>query len=93
MGVSFKIEENVGPVISNVIRSLEDVNKLHDFDPEHDVDFPYDGIRATLEKLDDKVPLIGFSGGPFTLAGYMIEGAPSRELERTKTMIYTNPEA
>ena len=52
-----------------------------------------DGIDATIAKLDDKVPLIGFSGAPFTLAGYMVEGKPSRELERTKEMMYRQPEA
>ena len=54
--------------------------------------YVFDGIEATLQKLDDTVPLIGFSGAPFTLAGYMIEGRPSRDLERTKPMMYLEPE-
>lgn len=92
MGVRFKIEENVGPVVSNPVRTSEDVASLSDLSPEEDVGYVLDGIDATLQKLDDSVPLIGFSGAPFTLAGYMIEGRPSRDLELTKRMMYREPE-
>jgi uroporphyrinogen decarboxylase len=51
-----------------------------------------DGIDETIRKLDGRVPLIGFSGAPFTLAAYMIEGGPSRDLERTKAMMFSNPD-
>jgi len=92
MGVQFKIEENVGPIVTNPIRTLDDVNSLRSLSPEEDVGYIFDGIDATLQKLDDAVPLIGFSGAPFTLAGYMIEGRPSRDLELTKQMMYREPE-
>ena len=92
MGVQFKIEENVGPIVSNPIRTLDDVNSLKSLSPDEDVGYVFDGIEATLQKLDDSVPLIGFSGAPFTLAGYMIEGRPSRDLETTKQMMYREPE-
>jgi len=92
MGVEFKIEENVGPIVTNPIRTLDDVNSLKRLSPEEDVGYIFDGIEATLQKLDDAVPLIGFSGAPFTLAGYMIEGRPSRDLEKTKQMMYREPE-
>lgn len=92
MGIRFRIEENIGPIVENSIRSLDDVTVLRDFDPERDASFVYDGIEATISKLNDSVPLIGFSGAPFTLAGYIIEGAPSRELERTRALIYSQPE-
>ena len=92
IGVKFKIEENVGPVVSNPIRSLEDVIALGNLDSEQDIPYVLDGVRSTVAKLDDAVPLIGFSGAPFTLAAYMIEGGPSRNLEKTKTMIYSRPE-
>src|SRR5439155_20370898 len=62
------------------------------FEPETDVGYFFDAIDATLAKLNG-TPLIGFSGAPFTLAGYMIEDAPSRELGRTKEMMYRKPEA
>ncbi len=92
LGVEFKIQENVGPVVSNPIHSLDDVDALETLEPEDDMPYLCEGIAATLEKLDGVVPLIGFSGAPFTLAGYMIEGGPSRNLEKTKTMMYSNPE-
>ncbi len=92
MGVRFKIEENVGPIVMNPVRTLDDVNSLKSLSPEEDVGYIFDGIDATLQKLDDTVPLIGFSGAPFTLAGYMIEGRPSRDLETTKRMMYREPE-
>jgi len=92
MGVEFKIEENVGPIVTNPIRTLNDVDSLDSLSPEEDVGYIFDGIEATLQKLDDAVPLIGFSGAPFTLAGYMIEGRPSRDLEKTKQMMYREPE-
>jgi uroporphyrinogen decarboxylase len=92
MGVEFKIEENVGPIVTNPTRTLDDVSSLRTLSPEEDVGYVFDGIEATLQKLDDSVPLIGFSGAPFTLAGYMIEGRPSRDLELTKQMMYREPE-
>lgn len=92
MGVSFKIEENVGPVISNPIRGLDDAEALRKVSPESDLPYVYDGIDATIAKLDGRVPLIGFSGAPFTLAAYMIEGGPNRELAKTKSMMYSQPE-
>lgn len=92
MGVEFKIEENVGPIVTNPIRTLDDVDSLKTLSPEEDVGYIFDGIEATLQRLDDAVPLIGFSGAPFTLAGYMIEGRPSRDLEKTKQMMYREPD-
>lgn len=92
MGVQFTIEENVGPVVKNPIRTLDDVNSLETPDLEQDVGYIFDGIDATLQKLDGAVPLIGFAGAPFTLAGYMVEGRPGRELERTKEMMNREPE-
>ncbi len=92
MGVKFRIEENVGPVVTSPIRSLEDISELKAFDSERDSSDVFDGIEETVRKLDD-TPLIGFSGAPFTLAGYIVEGRPSRELEKTKAMMYGDPDA
>ena len=63
---------NVGPVIDNPIRTIQDIENLGEIDPEEDVDFVLDTIRLLRTQLN--VPLIGFSGAPFTLASYMIEG-------------------
>lgn len=91
MGIEFRIEENIGPIVTNPVRTIDDIDSLKQLDPEADVGYVFDGIDATLEKLNDSVPLIGFSGAPFTLAGYMIEGKPSRDLELTKQMMYREP--
>ncbi|MBI3858988.1 MAG: uroporphyrinogen decarboxylase [Thaumarchaeota archaeon] len=92
MGVKFRIEEDVGPVVSGPIRTPDDVSQLKDFDSRSDAVEVYEGIDETVRKLDG-TPLIGFSGAPFTLAGYVVEGAPSRELERTKMMMYDDPDS
>ncbi len=92
IGVDFRIEENVGPVVSNPITSKKDVAALGRLDPEGDLPYVYDGIDMAIQKLDGRTPLIGFSGAPFTLAAYMIEGGPSRDLSRTKSLMYSDPE-
>jgi uroporphyrinogen decarboxylase len=91
IGVDFTIKEGVGPVISNPIRTSEDVERLRRFDPKADLRSVFDGIDQTIRKLDGRVPLIGFSGAPFTLAAYMIEGGPSKDLEKTKALMYSDP--
>ena len=72
MGIEFRIEEGVGPIVEKPIRSLEDTNRLRKAEPKDDVDFVYDGIDATISKLEHAIPLIGFSGAPFTLAGALL---------------------
>ncbi|NIK12642.1 uroporphyrinogen decarboxylase [Alkalibacillus sp. S2W] len=91
MGVDVEIKKGVGPVIYNPIQSKMDVDKLDDLNPEEDVSYVLETIRIlTEEKLN--VPLIGFSGAPFTLASYMIEGGPSKQYNKTKAMMYGDPE-
>ena len=73
IGVDVDIKSGIGPVISNPIKSVQDVEKLSQIDPKRDVPYVLDTIKLlTEEKLN--VPLIGFTGAPFTLASYMIEG-------------------
>jgi uroporphyrinogen decarboxylase len=90
MGAPFEIQENVGPVIARPIRTPEDVATLHAFEPEEGLGYVLETIRSLRQEL--AVPLIGFTGAPFTLASYLIEGGPSRNLKRTKTMMYAEPE-
>lgn len=92
MGVEFKILEDIGPVVSNPVRGLSDVERLRDPESEADLPFVYEGIDRAIQKLDGRTPLIGFSGAPFTLAAYMIEGGPSRELAKTRAMMYSDAE-
>lgn len=92
IGVDVEIKSGIGPVISNPIRSLHDVEKLGMIHPEEDVPYVIDTIKLlTEEQLS--VPLIGFAGAPFTLASYMIEGGPSKNYNKTKAFMYTEPKA
>jgi uroporphyrinogen decarboxylase len=92
IGVQFRIEDNVGPVISNPIAGPADVERLGDFEPEEHVGYVLETVRRAVQKLGD-VPLVGFSGAPFTLASYLIEGSPSRDFQKTKKLMYGHPEA
>ncbi|MGM0876241.1 MAG: uroporphyrinogen decarboxylase [Bacillota bacterium] len=92
IGVNVEIKSGIGPVIDDPIRSLQDVEKLGEIDPESDVPYVLDTIKLlTKEQLD--VPLIGFTGAPFTLASYMIEGGPSKNYNKTKAFMYSEPKA
>ncbi|HHC5864233.1 TPA: uroporphyrinogen decarboxylase [Staphylococcus aureus] len=87
IGVDVEIKSGIGPVIHNPIKTIQDVEKLSQIDPERDVPYVLDTIKLlTEEKLN--VPLIGFTGAPFTLASYMIEGGPSKNYNFTKAMMY-----
>ncbi len=92
MGANLEYQKTGGPKIHNPIRTAEAVEALKTLDPAVDTPFVGEGIKKTKELLKDKVPLIGFSGAPFTLASYMIEGGGSRNYENTKAMMYNNPD-
>ena len=92
IGVQVDIKSGIGPVIDNPIQSLADVEKLGELNPEEDVPYILETIKLlTEEQLS--VPLIGFSGAPFTIASYMIEGGPSKNYTKTKAFMYTEPKA
>ncbi len=92
MGVALRIEPEVGPIIDNPIRSRADVDALLPFDPGG-VSFTLDAIRQVRAELDGRAGVIGFSGAPFTLACYLIEGRPSRDYATAKAFMYREPEA
>ncbi|GEN85659.1 uroporphyrinogen decarboxylase [Oceanobacillus sp. FSL W8-0428] len=90
IGVDVEIKSGIGPVIEKPIQTIQDVEKLGEINPSSDVPYVLDTIRLlTEEQLD--VPLIGFSGAPFTLASYMIEGGPSKNYTKTKALMYREP--
>lgn len=92
IGVDVEIKSGIGPVIDNPIRSAADVERLGEIDPESDVPYVLDTIKLlTQEQLT--VPLIGFAGAPFTMASYMIEGGPSKNYNKTKSFMYSEPKA
>jgi len=90
MGVSFTLKENVGPVITQPLRTEADIAALRVMEPHADLPFVGESIRILRREL--KVPLIGFAGAPFTLAAYLIEGGPSRDYSRVRAMIYREPQ-
>ena len=92
MGVGLRIEPEVGPIIDKPIRSAADVAALRPFDPAA-VSFTLDAIRLVRRELDGKAGVIGFSGAPFTLACYLIEGRPSRDYAIAKAFMYGEPAA
>ncbi|MFZ4451872.1 uroporphyrinogen decarboxylase [Salibacterium aidingense] len=91
LGVELDIKPGVGPVIHNPIKRKEDVDKLGVLEPEQEIPFVLDTIRLLREQLH--VPLISFSGAPFTLASYMIEGGPSKNYYNTKAFMHSQPQA
>jgi uroporphyrinogen decarboxylase len=91
IGLELDIVENVGPVIAAPIRSPADVACIRPLELS-DVGFVADDILCTLAQLEGDVPLIGFSGAPFTLASYLVEGKRSRDFRHTKQMMYSRPD-
>ncbi len=92
MGVDVELVENVGPVVARPIASLDEVERLAVPDPEDSVPSILEAVRLVREDLPADVAVIGFAGGPFTVAGYLIEGKPTREFAKTKRCMYSAPE-
>ena len=93
MGADFEFLEKQGPVITNPLRSTGDIESLRIADPQECLGYVLESIRRVRIELDDKLPLIGFAGAPFTLAGYMVEGGSSTSYTRTKQLMYHEPGA
>ncbi|MFN2626065.1 MAG: uroporphyrinogen decarboxylase [Mycobacteriales bacterium] len=91
VGIALDIQPGVGPVIDEPFRRVADVDRLHALDPEADVPYVLEAVRALRKEL--AIPLIGFAGAPFTLASYLIEGGPSKTYARTKAFMYAEPGA
>jgi uroporphyrinogen decarboxylase len=88
MGVSLEIQPDVGPIIHHPIRSAAHVARLRLIEPAEDVGFVMEAIRLVRAELAGKQAVIGFSGSPFTLACYLIEGRPSRDYAIAKAFMY-----
>ena len=91
MGVDVQLVENVGPVVDAPVRTAADVERLHVPEPEEAVPFVLESVRLVRAALPQEKGLVGFCGGPFTVAGYLVEGRPSREFTQVKTMMYREP--
>ncbi len=91
MGLGLSIVESKGPVFERPVRSAEQIKKLGIPDPETDLRYVMDAVRLIRKELDGRVPLIGFSGSPWTLATYMVEGQSSKNFSVIKGMLYDQP--
>ncbi len=81
-----------GPSLRRPVRSASDVDRLPGFDVETELGFVAESVRTIVGRLDGRVPLIGFAGGPFTVASYLVEGGHSRSFVATKRLMYGEPE-
>jgi uroporphyrinogen decarboxylase len=92
MGIEVELVEGVGPVVERPIQSTGDVERLRIPDPRESVPFVLETIELVREGLRPDQAIVGFAGGPFTVAGYLIEGKPTREFAKTKACMYGQPE-
>ncbi|MBI3001086.1 MAG: uroporphyrinogen decarboxylase [Deltaproteobacteria bacterium] len=93
MGVGLEYGRGDGPVIRRPVRSGSEVGGLAEVEPEKSLGFVFEAIQRSCAALGGRVPLIGFSGAPFTLASYLIEGGSSRNYIYTKRLMYYEAEA
>jgi len=88
MGIDLEFAKGEGPVIHNPVREANDVKRLREVETVEPLDYVFEAIRRTRRALRPDLPLIGFSGAPFTLASYMVEGGGSRNYVHTKSLMY-----
>jgi uroporphyrinogen decarboxylase len=92
MGLEVDLVEGVGPVVARPVRTLADVARLRVPEPEEAFAPLLEAIRIVRGELAPEQAVVGFCGGPFTVAGYLVEGRPSREFATVKTMMYSEPD-
>lgn len=90
MGCPYKMIEKQGPWFENTVRSFDDLKKIHTADPGEDLKFVTDAIQITKHLLDQRIPLIGFAGAPWTIMAYMTEGSGSKTFSVARKMLYQN---
>jgi uroporphyrinogen decarboxylase len=93
MGLDLEFASGKGPIINNPVRTVADVEKLTVADPVETTGYVQDIIKTLRRELENKVPLIGFAGAPFTLASYAVEGQGTRDYENCKALMWTEPAA
>ncbi len=91
MGLGLHFIEGEGPRFARPVRSLEAIARLHNPDPETELRYVMDAVRMIRHELNGRLPLIGFSGSPWTLATYMVEGGSSKDFAHIKTMLFEHP--
>ena len=91
MGLGLYFETGEGPRFKRPLHTAAAIDALPELDTERDLDYVLNAVRTIRRELNGRVPLIGFSGSPWTLATYMVEGGSSRDFRRLKAMIYNDP--
>jgi uroporphyrinogen decarboxylase len=92
MGLEVQLIENKGPVLPKPVRTVADMNRVTIPEVEETLGYVFDAIRLTKRELNNRVPLIGFAGAPWTLLCYMVEGKGSKTFDLAKSFCYTRPE-
>ncbi|NNG28099.1 MAG: uroporphyrinogen decarboxylase, partial [Ignavibacteriaceae bacterium] len=92
MGMHLEMHDGRGPVFPSPVRNEQAAKELKNITPEDDLKYVLDAISLTKKELNGSVPLIGFSGAPWTLLTYMVEGGGSKSFSCVKKLIYNNPE-
>ena len=92
IGIDLELAEHVGPVIAEPVRTEADLARIRPLDASADLPYVLESIRLIKRELAGRIPLIGFVGAPFTLASYLVEGKPSRDFVKTKTLMYSHPD-
>lgn len=93
MGLGLYFETGEGPRFKKTVSTLADIEALPVPDPQKDLGYVMDAVSTIRRELNGRVPLIGFSGSPWTLATYMVEGGSSKDFRKSKAMLYDNPQA
>lgn len=92
MGIPFRIDPGVGPVIDAPVRTADDVERMTMLDATEATPYVLDALRLLKMELGERAALLGFAGAPFTLACYLVDGRPSREYPRTKALMFGSPD-
>ena len=90
MGLEYQMIENKGPYFEKTIQTLADLEKINVPDVDDTLHYVMEAIKVTKKELNNRVPLIGFAGAPWTIFSYMIEGQGSKTFSKAKKMLYTN---
>ena len=93
MGIHVELKDNLGPIIPNPIRTMEQVNQVFVPNIHETLGYVMDAVKLTKEMLNDEVPLIGFAGSPWTIFCYAVEGKGSKSFDTAKGFCFSNPVA
>lgn len=93
LGIEVQLKPGFGPLIPDPVRSSDDLKKIDIHPAEEELSYVYDALSLTRKELDDRVPLIGFAGGPWTLFCYLAEGQGSKNFSKAKKFLFSEPSA